>query len=281
MIKHMEVTAKTVEEALAKAGEQLGIRADKLEYTVSDEGRKGFLGMGASDAVIDVRYELGAVDGAKEFLETFLSNAGFGDAKVVETEATEDGETALEIIGENLGLIIGRHGETLDSLQYLANLAANRQNKGYSRITVDVEKYRAKRVETLNSLAARTASRVKKSGRSFTLEPMNPYERRIIHARVQKIEGVTTYSIGAGDERRVVVAPEGQQKISDTAAQSPSRRNRRGEASKKKPAETSQKPQIKYEYNPVREPKKIVKLKSLDELGLADVEDTETVIFDN
>lgn len=281
MIKHMEVTAKTVEEALAKAGEQLGIRADKLEYTVSDEGRKGFLGMGASDAVIDVRYELGAVDGAKEFLETFLSNAGFGDAKVVETEATEDGETALEIIGENLGLIIGRHGETLDSLQYLANLAANRQNKGYSRITVDVEKYRAKRVETLNSLAARTASRVKKSGRNFTLEPMNPYERRIIHARVQKIEGVTTYSIGAGDERRVVVAPEGQQKISDTAAQSPSRRNRRGEASKKKPAETSQKPQIKYEYNPVREPKKIVKLKSLDELGLADVEDTETVIFDN
>ncbi|MDD6311936.1 MAG: protein jag [Firmicutes bacterium] len=281
MIKHMEVTAKTVEEALAKAGEQLGIRADKLQYTVSDEGRKGFLGMGASDAVIDVRYELGAVDGAKEFLETFLSNAGFGDAKVVETEATEDGETALEIIGENLGLIIGRHGETLDSLQYLANLAANRQNKGYSRITVDVEKYRAKRVETLNSLAARTASRVKKSGRSFTLEPMNPYERRIIHARVQKIEGVTTYSIGAGDERRVVVAPEGQQKISDTAAQSPSRRNRRGEASKKKPAETSQKPQIKYEYNPVREPKKIVKLKSLDELGLADVEDTETVIFDN
>lgn len=281
MIKHMEVTAKTVEEALVKAGEQLGIRADKLEYTVSDEGRKGFLGMGASDAVIDVRYELGAVDGAKEFLETFLSNAGFGDAKVVETEATEDGETALEIIGENLGLIIGRHGETLDSLQYLANLAANRQNKGYSRITVDVEKYRAKRVETLNSLAARTASRVKKSGRSFTLEPMNPYERRIIHARVQKIEGVTTYSIGAGDERRVVVAPEGQQKISDTAAQSPSRRNRRGEASKKKPAETSQKPQIKYEYNPVREPKKIVKLKSLDELGLADVEDTETVIFDN
>lgn len=281
MIKHMEVTAKTVEEALAKAGEQLGIRADKLQYTVSDEGRKGFLGMGASDAVIDVRYELGAVDGAKEFLETFLSNAGFGDAKVVETEATEDGETALEIIGENLGLIIGRHGETLDSLQYLANLAANRQNKGYSRITVDVEKYRAKRVETLNSLAARTASRVKKSGRNFTLEPMNPYERRIIHARVQKIEGVTTYSIGAGDERRVVVAPEGQQKISDTAAQSPSRRNRRGEASKKKPAETSQKPQIKYEYNPVREPKKIVKLKSLDELGLADVEDTETVIFDN
>lgn len=277
----MEVTAKTVEEALAKAGEQLGIRADKLQYTVSDEGRKGFLGMGASDAVIDVRYELGAVDGAKEFLETFLSNAGFGDAKVVETEATEDGETALEIIGENLGLIIGRHGETLDSLQYLANLAANRQNKGYSRITVDVEKYRAKRVETLNSLAARTASRVKKSGRNFTLEPMNPYERRIIHARVQKIEGVTTYSIGAGDERRVVVAPEGQQKISDTAAQSPSRRNRRGEASKKKPAETSQKPQIKYEYNPVREPKKIVKLKSLDELGLADVEDTETVIFDN
>ena len=107
-------------------------------------------------------------------------------------------------------MLIGHHGETLDALQYLANLSANKgdDDKSYAKITVDIENYRAKREETLRTLARRLASRVRKSGRNITLEPMNPYERRIVHSEVQSIEGVSTYSIGSDDNRKIVICPE-------------------------------------------------------------------------
>ncbi len=125
----------------------------------------------------------------------------------------EDDEGALIAVnGENLGLLIGRHGDVLDSIQYLATLAANKNLGAFYRITVDIENYREKRAQNLQALARRMADKVLKYKKSFALEPMNAYERRIIHSECQNIPGVTTYSIGDGAERKIVIALEGKLK---------------------------------------------------------------------
>ena len=123
-----------------------------------------------------------------------------------------DGESLITITGEGTSALIGHHGDTLEAFQYLVNLAANKkddEDRQYTRITVNVENYREKREETLRKLASKMAAKVKKSGRNIALEPMNAYERRIIHAEIQKIEGVSTNSVGAEGNRRVVIFPEG------------------------------------------------------------------------
>ena len=134
------------------------------------------------------------------------------------TYSTEEGtndDIVLKVNGDDAGLLIGHHGETLDALQYLCNLAANRRIAGekreYTRITLDVEDYREKREAALRALARRKAEKVLREKRSVMLEPMNPYERRIIHSAVQEIEGVTTNSIGVEDNRRVVIFLEENQ----------------------------------------------------------------------
>ena len=133
-----------------------------------------------------------------------------------ETDTNEDGETRegvlITVNGEGLGVLIGHHGDVLDSLQYLASLAANRGSKEYFRVSVDIENYRAKRKETLEQLAKRMAEKALKYNRSFALEPMSSYERRIIHTACQNIEGVTTYSVGNDGERKVVVSPDKKSK---------------------------------------------------------------------
>ena len=207
MKKQTILTAKTVEEAVAKAVLELGApNAEAITYTVLEEPKKGFLGLGAVPAKIEATYAPAGAELALEFIRNLIRGMGI-DATV---EMTEDGENKLiRVMGESAGVLIGHHGDTLDSLQYLANLAANKKVAGekreFCRITVDVENYRGKRDETLRALARRTAEKVLRYKKSQTLEPMNPYERRIIHSEVQKVEGVSTNSIGSENNRRVVL----------------------------------------------------------------------------
>ena len=208
MKKEITVTAKTVELAVAKAVEELGApNADAISYTVLEEAKKGFLGLGGTPAVIAATFGKDGTDIAVEFIKKILEDMQIEGEVTVSTR--DDGDKLLNIEGKNVGVLIGHHGETLDSLQYLANLAANRKEEGekreFTKITIDIENYRAKREETLRALARRMADKVVKYKKSIMLEPMNPYERRIIHSEVQNIKGVATNSIGSENNRKVVI----------------------------------------------------------------------------
>ncbi|MBQ8344693.1 MAG: protein jag [Clostridia bacterium] len=208
MKKEIVVSAKTVEEAVEKAVLELGApSADQIEVTVLEEPKKGFLGIGAQDAKISATYTVGGEANALAFLEKLLADMNI-EAEITMTDG-DNGEKRISITGEAAAILIGHHGDTLDSLQYLANLAANKRVDGkkgdYVKITVDVEGYRAKREETLRALARRMAAKVQKYKKSVMLEPMNPYERRIIHSEIQEIEGVSTNSIGSEDNRKIVI----------------------------------------------------------------------------
>ncbi len=205
MRKETIQTAKTVEEALTLAAKELGTSVDALEYTVLEEPKKGLFGIGSAPAKIQASYALTGIELAVAFVETTLKNMHI-DATVTVSD-TELGKK-IDVTGEAAGVLIGHHGETLDSFQHLANLAANRtQNKKtpVPKISVDIESYRAKREETLRALARRMAHKVVKFKRSVMLEPMNPYERRIIHAELQNFPGVNTNSIGSENNRKVVI----------------------------------------------------------------------------
>ena len=208
MRKEVVTTAKTIEEAVAKAVEELGApSAEKIEYTVLEEPKKGFLGIGSCDAKISAVYVYGGDERALAFVKKLLSDMNI-EADIEMTDG-ENGEKRITVNGEGAAVLIGHHGETLDSLQYLANLAANKRVNGkkeeYVRISVDVEGYRAKREETLRALARKMAAKVLKYKKSVMLEPMNPYERRIIHSEIQEIEGVSTNSIGSENNRKIVI----------------------------------------------------------------------------
>ena len=207
MKKDIIVTAKTVEEAKSKAAAELGIAEEEIEFTVLDEGKRGFLGLGATEAKVQASYTVGGADIAVEFIRKIVADMELN--LTVGKKAGTNDDTVIMVDGEGAGLLIGHHGETLDALQYLANLAANKKVKGekrdYVKISLDVEGYRAKREEALRALARRMAAKVVKGKKSVMLEPMNPYERRIIHSEVQGIEGVSTNSIGSENNRRVVM----------------------------------------------------------------------------
>ena len=207
MKKELIVTAKTVEEAKSKAAAELGVAVEEIEFEVLDEGKRGFLGIGATDAKVSATYTVKGSEIAVEFVRKLVS-----DMELYLTVASKPGnneDTMITVDGEGAGILIGHHGETLDAIQYLANLAANKKVKGekreYNKITLDIEGYRAKREEALRALARRMAAKVIKAKKSVMLEPMNPYERRIIHSEVQNIEGVSTNSIGSENNRRVVM----------------------------------------------------------------------------
>ncbi len=208
MRKETVVSAKTIEEAVAKAVEELGAScAEDIEYTVLEEPKKGLFGIGAVPAKISASYTVGGEYLALEFLKKLVADMEL-DLTVTLTDGDND-DKLINIDGENAGVLIGHHGDTLDSLQYLANLAANKKQEGvkreYVKITVDVEGYRAKREMTLRTLARRMADKVLKYKKSVMLEPMNPYERRIIHSEIQHIEGVSTNSIGSENNRKIVI----------------------------------------------------------------------------
>ena len=220
MKKEITVSAKTVEEAVAKAVAELGAPdAAAIEYTVLEAPKKGFLGFGAAPAKISASYTLKGADVALDFIRNLVEQMGL-DAKVTMTETDEDSKL-IRVDGESAGVLIGHHGDTLDSLQYLANLAANKKVSGekreYCRVTVDVENYRLKREETLRALARRMADKVLRYKKSVMLEPMNPYERRIIHSEVQKIAGVSTNSIGSENNRKVVLYLDAEEPVAESS----------------------------------------------------------------
>ena len=214
MKREVITTGKTVEDALAAAAEQLGVSASAIEYTVIEEAKRGFLGLGSTPAKISASYTEKGEDLALNFVKTLVKDMGL-DVNV-EMKDTDGDAKLIDITGDGAGILIGHHGDTLDSLQYLANLAANKKVDGEKRpfvkIAIDAEGYRAKREQTLRELARKMADKVIKYKKSVMLEPMNPYERRIIHSEIQNIEGVSTNSIGSENNRKIVVYLEDTKK---------------------------------------------------------------------
>jgi spoIIIJ-associated protein len=208
MEKKVIVSAKTKEEAVLLAVQELEApSADAIEVTVIEEASKGFFGLGAKEAKIEAVYRVGNEYLALDMIKKLLAHMEI-EANVSMREGDND-DKLIVIEGDGAGALIGHHGDTLDSLQYLANLAANKKQAGekreYVKITVDIEGYRAKREETLRTLARRKAELVLKYKKSIMLEPMTPYERRIIHSEVQNVKGVSTNSIGSENNRKVVL----------------------------------------------------------------------------
>ena len=203
-MKEIQVSAKTEERAIEEAVRQLGVdSADDLEIEVIEKAAKGFLGFGSKDAVIKAVVKFNPEKTAKEFLrEMFVA---MGIIVNIETELKEK-QLLINLSGSDMGILIGKRGQTLDSLQYLVNLVVNKGNAPYLSITLDTENYRQRRKETLESLAYNLAKKVKQTGKKVVLEPMNPYERRIIHSSLQNNKYVTTYSEGEEPYRNVVIA---------------------------------------------------------------------------
>ena len=204
-MKSMETSGKTVEEALENALKELKVDKDKVTVEVIDEGSKGFFNLiGTKPAKIRVTVNRDVVGDAEVFLKDVLKAMGV-DATLDIKE--EKGKLFINISGDKMGLVIGYRGETLDSLQYLTSLVVNKNHEDdYIRVSLDTENYRQKREETLRRVAEKTACKVKKSGRPYRLEPMNPYERRIIHSALQNYNDISTYSEGEEPFRRVVVS---------------------------------------------------------------------------
>ena len=209
MTKRIEATGKTIDDAIAAALEQLvGVDRDMVSVEVLENPKSGFLGIGGTPAKVAVSMEEEEERGdVVAFLKALLEKMG-ANAEVV-ANTTEEGNLAVKFSGENMGILIGRRGETLDAIQHIANLVANRDREEHIRVTVDTENYRAKRAETLENLARKVAGQVKKYKRNKALEPMNAYERHIIHAALQDVEDVSTSSTGAEPNRRVIISYTG------------------------------------------------------------------------
>ncbi len=210
-MEYKEFTAKTVNEAITDACQELGVTSDRLDYEVVEEGSAGFLGLGSKPAVIKARIkeeekkQLSFEDSAKIFLRDVFEAMKMEvaiDVKYNEEEKNLD----VNLSGEDMGMLIGKRGATLDSLQYLVSLVVNKNSEDYVRVKVDTENYRERRKETLENLAKNIAYKVKRTKRPVSLEPMNPYERRIIHSALQNDKYVTTHSEGEDPFRRVIVS---------------------------------------------------------------------------
>lgn len=205
-LKETEKTAKSVDEAVQEALKALHV-TDKEEVNIEilDEGTKGFLGIGSKDAHVKVSVKDANAALAKQFLSELFAAMNLD---VCIDARSGDKELNIDLSGDNMGIIIGKRGDTLDSLQYLTSLVVNHESDDYIKVILDTENYREKREEALLSLADRLAAKVARSGKKYTLEPMNPYERRIIHSRLQSSEDVTTFSIGEDPYRKVVISPK-------------------------------------------------------------------------
>ena len=203
----VELSAKTVNEAITEACRKFGVTSDRLDYQVIDEGSSGFLGIGSRPAVIRAAAKIENVsieDVARNFLKEVFSAM---EMEVVIDVVYREEEKAIdiELSGDEMGVLIGKRGQTLDSLQYLVSLVVNKEMEEYIRVKVDTENYRQRRRETLENLAKNIAYKVKKTKRPVSLEPMNPYERRIIHSALQNDKYVSTHSEGEEPFRKVVV----------------------------------------------------------------------------
>lgn len=227
MIKSLEKSGRTEDEAIQAALEELGLDRDDVSVEIVERAKSGFLGIGASPAIVRVQYEApdepeelpasadtaaekAAVDECGEYAEirSFLTGLlqRMGTEADIEITPRENKGVNVNLSGANMGAVIGRRGETLDAIQHLTNYVVNRGSDKHMHISVDAESYRAKREESLVRLAEKMAAKVIKYKRSMALEPMNSYERHIIHTALQDYEGVTTSSTGTEPNRRVVVS---------------------------------------------------------------------------
>ena len=251
MKKDIIVTAKSVEDAALEGAAALGVNREDVTLDVIEEPKKGFLGIGATPAKVKVTYILKPLEAAKNFIETLLRDLGI--AGEIQIHDDGNGESLITIEGDGVSALIGHHGDTLEAFQYLVNLAANKkddEDRQYTRITINIENYREKREETLRKLAAKMAAKVKKTGKNVALEPMNAYERRIIHAEIQKIEGVSTNSVGTEGNRRVIIFPEGAAKPTEMVKpekKSRSNDRRKGGKRPEKSANAERRPSEKKE----------------------------------
>ena len=222
-MKNLEMSGKTVEEAIQRALEELGASREEVKVTVLKEGRHGVLGLGAEEARIRVEplvpipeNESAIADAAKGILEALLSLMGVAASVVPGAKPSVEGEgeatapIAFDIKGDDLGILIGRRGQTLSCLQYIVRLIVGHQTEAWVPIVIDVEGYKQRRYEALQALAWRIAEQVKVGQTPFTLEPMSAYERRIIHLALAEHPDVMTQSIGEGEARKVVILPKEQ-----------------------------------------------------------------------
>ena len=208
-MEYIEVSAKTVDDALTEALVKLGTTSDKVEYEVIEKGSMGFLGIGSKPAVIKIRKKCTVEDNIREFLGKVF------DAMELEVEiviTNEENNYAVDLKGVDMGVLIGKRGQTLDSLQYLTNLAVNKNVEEHVKVKIDTEDYRNRRKETLENLAKNIAYKVKRTKRPVSLEPMNPFERRVIHSALQNDKFVTTHSEGDEPYRHVVVTLKRQER---------------------------------------------------------------------
>ena len=219
-MESLEMSAKTVEEAIQLALEKLNVSREKVKVTVVKEGKSGILGLGGEESIVKVTLlengsaeEVDVAERAKDILENLLSAMGVQASVNVKTEPVEDegapGQVTLDISGDDLGILIGRRGQTLDSLQYMVRLILAHQLKSWLPVIIDVEEYKQRRLQALQNLAYRLAENVQIRKVPFTLEPMPAYERRIIHMTLAEHPNVTTHSIGMGESRKVVIEPAG------------------------------------------------------------------------
>jgi spoIIIJ-associated protein len=204
-MEFVEFKGKTLDEALMQASVEFGCASTDLEYTILNEGSQGFLGLiGSKPCVISAKKKNTFTDDVREYLENLFK------AMDIQAEINLDFDDTnnvlnIDLEGPEMGILIGKRGQTLDALQYLISLAVNKKSDSYIRVKVDTENYRARRKETLENLAKNIAFKVKRTKRSFALEPMNPYERRIIHATLQNDKYVATRSEGDEPYRKVII----------------------------------------------------------------------------
>ena len=205
MVKTFEFTGRTEEDAIANGLKELGLSREDVSVEIIERRKSGFLGIGSTPAKVKISYGVSETDRVVEFLKGLAEHMG-SDAVPHGELDEETGIIRVEFVGSNLGMLIGRRGETLDAIQHLANDVINRGQSKRIRVTVDAESYRAKREEALKKLALKIAGKVRKYRRNVTLEAMNSYERHVIHMVLQDEPEVTTFSIGSDANRRVVVA---------------------------------------------------------------------------
>ncbi len=205
-MKSLEFTGKTVDEALQTAIRELQVTEDEIEYQILEEPSKGFFGIfGGKPAKIEVILKENPVKKTVNLIKEIVNAMDLP----VKTQIEEDGQTIkVNMQGDDLGVLIGRRGETLDAMQYLVNLAVNKNLEKRRKIVLDVEGYRKRREETLQKLALRLADKAKKRGKSVILEPMNSHERRIIHTALQVRDDIYTFSEGEEPYRKIVIAPK-------------------------------------------------------------------------
>jgi len=220
MTKTIEISGRTEDEAIESALEQLGLTRDDVSVEIVERAKSGFLGLKSSPAIVKVHYE--ARENRTDKVVVFLEGL-FARMEVEADIDVSDTGSAIEVTltGKDPGVLIGRRGETLDAIQHLTNYVINRGNAGRVRVNIDAENYRQRRNETLESLATKTAGKVIKYRRNMTLDPMNAYERHVIHAALQDYANVSTYSVGSEPNRRIVVAYSRGNNNDDRSSNSP------------------------------------------------------------